>query len=255
MDISLVSWNIAGGRLNKSSRQFDYTKVYFDYFAKKILHTYADIVCIQEMESDKENFSIRKYSDLLKMKNFYFVPSHTSPFDNKNLMGNVIFSRYEMSKRLDYTLPNPNWDLFWPDGKPVKKFVKKIIACTIKGINIANLHLEPLGLWGFNYYEEPGLSYAKQIERLMLKIPGLDVFCGDFSGDFRNGNIKEIFDSLFSNNKFRDSLPNQITRPLQHKIGGKNDHIFVSNKFSIKESKIIPTNSDHYLCYAKISTI
>lgn len=255
MDINLVSWNIAGGRTQKSFKLFDYQKSNLNYFAKEILRTSAEIICIQEMESDRDNDLIHKFADLLETKNVYFLPNYLSRINKDNYVGNAIFSKYKIHDELQIMLPKPDWDMYWPDGRPVAKYDKKIIACTIEGVNLVNIHMEPLGLWGFNYYEEPGLNYAKQVENKLINMHRLDVICGDFSGDFPDDNVGKIFTNLFQDDRYRDALPNEITRPLTTNSGRKNDHIFLSREFKVKSSKIISTKSDHYLCYAKISTM
>ena len=71
-------------------------------------------------------------------------------------------------------------------------------------------------------------------------------------GDFNFNEIKNIYPELFNKYKLTDALPSKTTRPTNNDNSENPDHILYSNEFKCIDSKIIKTDTDHYLCVAEL---
>ena len=63
---------------------------------------------------------------------------------------------------------------------------------------------------------------------------------------------KNIYPELFNKYKLTDALPSKTTRPTNNDNSENPDHILYSNEFKCIDSKIIKTDTDHYLCVAEL---
>jgi len=250
MKIKIVSWNIAGGRKIASLKQFDYNEQNLNYFIKELKVTNSNIVCLQESESSKNYSQPELLANELKMENIFSVPSHPSHI-NSNLMGNAIISSSRFLEKTKYKLPQLDWQPKWPDGRPVRKFDRYVLSAQVDNFVVTTVQLEPLGLWGSNYYQGQGVDYAKNVDKVLFSLSNKPmILCGDFSGDFLDDDVGKVLTASFKKYNFVDALPNKITRPIKNG-GSKCDHIYYSPEFKYINGEVVKTDTDHYLCWAE----
>lgn len=254
MRIRIVTWNIAGCRKVKTLKQFDYEEEDLKYFSDQLKAISPDIVCLQEVETSPEGLSQAwLLSKALNLGNVFFVPTHSSHINSINKSGNSILSKEPFLISESKLLPYPDWPLKWPDGRLVKKFDKKLLFVSYDKFEVCTLHLHPLGLWGFNYNEGRGIEYSVKIEETLMSVKKPAILCGDFSGDFLEGDLGLVFKNLYRKYNFTDVLKGEVTRPRLNSQKRKNDHILISSEFKVEEKGIVKTETDHYLCWADIS--
>ncbi len=66
-------------------------------------------------------------------------------------------------------------------------------------------------------------------------------------GDFNYGAAELLYTRILS--KMKSALPDAPTRPG----GKKTDYVFVPESCQVIASGIVQTNTDHYLCWVKLS--
>lgn len=243
--LKIISWNIAGGRPSKSDNLFDYETENLDYFVQAIAPLKPDILCLQETHTNPQRSLAQQLAKLLHMPYVFNSPASPSHIDPHYQLGTAILSQHPFETTACIPLPNPLFDLFWPDGRKAGTHARNLQIVQIQGIYIANLHLLPIHYFGYTYTEGLGLDFARQIEKIMLnlQLPLLLV------GDFNQNEPQKAFPDLLA--KLTEALPpNQETCP---DFNGKkliHDHIYFSSDFRLLSSHILQTHSDHYLCFA-----
>lgn len=250
--IKIASWNIAAGRTNKTLSQFDYNQENVGYFSNLLKIVDVDIICLQETHYGDNKDTGNEIAQEINYPFYFTHPSHESHIDNKLKLSNSILSKTKPLSVESYKLPYPEFDLFWPNGTPAKKYEKDLQCARFSNFNLYNTQLIPLGLFGVLYGSGQAKKYCQKLEASMrnhLEEPLL--FCGDFSGDFPEDRPQLVFTELFNTFKLHDSIPHQITRPKNDGLIHQTDHIYFSESFSLVSSEIISTQSDHYLCVAE----
>lgn len=252
--INIASWNIAAGRTNKSLAQFDYDEENIGYFSNLLKKIDADIVCLQEIHHGESEDPGKEMAQKLGFPFVNTSPGHESHIDNKLKLSNSILSKTKPLSIESYTLPYPEFDLYWPNGTPAKRYEKDLQCAKFENFNIYNTQLIPLGLFGVLYGSEQASRYSQNLEdNLKSHLEEPLLFCGDFSGDFPEDKPQFVFTELFNSLKLNDSIPHQITRPKRDGHIHQTDHIYFSESFSLIRSEVIPTQSDHYLCVAEFN--
>lgn len=247
--MKIVSWNIAGGRKIKTLKSFDYGDEDLEYFANKLKDVNADVVCLQETHTNSKQSVAKELAKKLKMNYIFDSPASASHIDKDFLLGNSIISNFQIDNPQTKVYLYPDFELFWKDGRMAERHDKLLQIVKIKGINIANTQLLPIGLFGYSYNDKKVETYARGIEKKLMGVPTPTLICGDFSGDFVNDFVEDVFKNLFRKNKLLDAIKN-VTRPLKDRVGSQTDHIYFSPEFKLIASGVIQTQTDHYLCWA-----
>ncbi len=248
--IRIVSWNISAGREAKSLEQFDYLTENLSYFTSKIKETHADVVCLQEVHFNSKRSQAREIAQELGLKSIFESPRSPSHINKDYLMENAILTELEILQHKTYQYPYPKFPLVFADGRPAAIHNQNLQVAMLPEFNVANTQLLPLGLFGYNYFQGLGREFGAKFEQTLkvLKTPLL--LCGDFSGDFENDKVELVFNKVFPKLGLKDALPEVVTRPTNDGKKHKNDHIFYSKDFIFRDARVIPTNTDHYLCVA-----
>ena len=243
-EFTIVTWNIAGGRPMNSGALFDYDTEDLPYFATELHNISPDIICFQETHVNDERSVGQEIADLLGQYHVNEMRTSSSHVDPSYQLGNAVLSKPTPTRYTAAIYPYPAFPLFLPDGIPDRHHDKGFQVVQFPFGTIMNTHTMPLRFLGTPYDTPNGLSFAHEMEKQLLThaLHPL-IFCGDFN--FNNASI--LYPELLKDMK--SVLPDAPTRPG----GKKSDYIFVSAEFTILDSGIIQTNTDHYLCWAKLS--
>lgn len=246
--MKIISWNVAGFRREVSKDTWDYTDFDYDYFLKIVKQYDPDVVCLQETLFYGE---VDQVSEFAKLLNHSFISSKVSPDHTKDgaFLGMGIVSKHDINSFKKETLPYPSFPLFFSDGREAQKFDKIAQIVEIDNLNIINLQLQPIHYWNYNYYEEPGYSYAKEIENVL--IPDIDLKT-IISGDFQISHLEIPFKNILKSHS--DSLPNEFTRIRQNGKNTKSDHILVPNNLKVIRSEVFQTQTDHFMCFTEVES-
>lgn len=243
--MKILTWNIAAGRKMQSQKQFSYQSESLEYFANRIMDTNSDVICLQEVHTNKTSSQTEYISKLLDFNYFQDCQCNTSHIDTKYKLGNSVISKYKFkSKCLE--LPYNSFSVYTNEDGVEEPAQKKFIQIAeFKKYNVANIHTSPLHNFGDSYEKGKGKILAQKIDEFLnKKLKKPLVFCGDFNFS----NPQDIFPKTFDRLTLKEALPLGITRP-----GKENpDHIFISDSFSVIKSEIEKTESDHYLCWADL---
>lgn len=246
--MKVISWNIAGGRPINSNGLFDYQKENIKYFADEIEKLSPDIVCLQETHINNERSVSRELAELLSFKHLFDLSAnHQSHIDSDYQLGMAILSKYPIMEQQQIQYPDAWFDLFWADGRKVTAppHHKYLQIAKVDNFYVANTQLLPIHIFGSNYTKGEGATLANKIDDIItenLKEPL--IFCGDFNFD----NPSMILPKLFAKFHLSNALPATPTEPA----GTKPDHILYSEQFKTVSADVIPTQSDHFLCFAEL---
>lgn len=246
--MKIVSWNIAGGRKINSSKEFDYQKEDIQYFINILKKQNPDIVCLQETHTSSKYIMSKIIADALKMEYVVDSLTHPSHIDSKSRIGNSIISKFPLKENKEYRYMYPKFALQFKDGRKAKYHHKNLQVVKVNNLFIANTQLLPLRLFKYDYDVGLGMIYAKKVEKVLEKLLKPLILCGDFNFNFP----EEIFPKFFQKYNLRNSLPNLPTRPnRENEPIMKHDYIYYSDVFILKDSGIVKTETDHYLCFAE----
>ncbi len=249
-NLKIISWNIAGGYPTASLKHFDYEPENIGYFAEQIKHISPDIVCLQESHTslDGKRSIAHELGIMLNMPFILNSPASPSHINSAYQLGTAIISKNEFINSKVHWYPDPQMELFFTDGRKAITHRKNLQTIKIGDYYIANHQLLPISLFGYKYNDgSNGSKFAKQIDLTMKIIATPIIWCGDFNFN----NPKSIYTTI-QELELSEALPDEPTRPTD---GSKKtpDHIYYSKEFSLIQSGIIKTKSDHYLCYAEFS--
>lgn len=248
MVMKIITWNVAGFRRSKSLNIWDYTEVDYDYFAEQVGKFDPDIICLQEVligEVDQVEVFAKSISYPF-YKSVKMSPDHTGTND---WIGLGIISKEEIKNEKVEILPYPDFPLVFSDGKEASKFDKLALSAEVMNRRVVTTQLQPIHYWGYNYYEEPALSYAVKVSELLANSFS-DAMV--IAGDFQMSHLFLPFAELYKRLDLKDVLPDKFTRKRENGKHTKSDHILIKNDIGVLRSEIAETMTDHYLCYVEI---
>jgi len=244
-NLTVVTWNIAGAHIENSVGQFDYDpNESAQYFIDQLQGKSADIIFLQESHCNADDSLSRRIADALGMQCFETAhhPSHIDPAFN---ISSAILSRQQLQNPHAVMLPYPTFDMRFADGREAAHYDKYLQIVELNGAHLANIHTQPLSIFGFDYATGEGLVYTHEMEALLqvnLRRPLL------FAGALNFEHFAEIMPSLTKLLGLKDSLPDEQTRSKGKHI----DYLLHSPEFSVQASGIDRTDSDHFLCWATL---
>lgn len=136
--IKLASWNIAGGRPIRSAKSaFDYNEEDINYFVAELKKVDPNIVCLQESHTNSERNIAKEIAKGLGMKNVLNTPKNKSHIDPKFMLGDAIVSKLQFETTDVYQYPDPDFELYFPDGRRADVHHKTLQVVKIGDIFIA----------------------------------------------------------------------------------------------------------------------
>ena len=250
---TVATWNIAGGRLARSSEMFDYQPgEHLDYFAGEIAKIRPGVLCVQELhinnsENPRKPSFTQHLAEKLDMPYYHEMPMHRSHIDGNYTIGIGILATQAFS----FTAV----ELSQPDLPPMLKNGDKLIPhprwleiADFGGFAVATMHNWPLRAFAMSYDEGEGATYARELEEVYLDALPVNqplVLAGDFNFD-----PKEVTPNLLKKLELSGALP--IGQPTSN-AGLMTSNILHSSQLSVAESGIIPGPTDSYLCYARFA--
>lgn len=244
MTVTIATWNIAGARPIKSAERFDYAPEDIGYFTEQLRAIDADVICLQETHLNKDRSVAKEIAEQLgyHIHEAEMSPSHV---DAAYSLGNAILYK-EVPKSLhNFLFPYPFFKLLLPGGRVAARHNKGFQIAEFSFGMVVNMQMLPLGFLGTPYDSPDGLLFSEEMERTLLsEVRSPSIICGDFN--FREP--KTQYAKLLANSV--NALPDVPTRPEEKKT----DFIFVSPEFRVQSSRVIETNSDHFLCVATLES-
>ena len=244
----IATWNIGGGHKIKSLATFDYKEnINTEYFISELKKYDLDVICLQESQHSANKSVAQMLADGLKMPHVFEVPMHPSHIDQGFSLSLAIISRQPFTSTKSFRQPYPAFELFLPNGQPAGQYDKYVQAVELDGIQIANTMTQPLEFLGHPYADEFGAQYAKELSNMFVKTLRRPLI---FAGDFNTPDPSTTFADATKHLELADALPNKNTKPHG---GGHLDCIFHSKDFTVIQSEIVSTESDHFLCWTELA--
>jgi len=244
-DITVVTWNIAGGHTENSAGQFDYSPdENAQYFIDTLRTKNADIIFLQESHCRADNSLSKRMADALGMQ-YFETAHHTSHIDSAFNISSAILSKQSVQNPRAVMLPYPTFEMRFADGREAAHYDKFMQVAELDGVQLVNMHTQPLSIFGYDYATGDGLAYTHEIETLLqseLHTPLL------LAGVLNFEHFAEVMPSLSASLHLKDSLPEVQTRSKGKHI----DYLLHSPEFTVKTSGVDQTDSDHYLCWAEL---
>ncbi len=249
--ITVATWNIAGARkIRGADKHFDYADEDVTYFADCLRKISPDIIYLQESHTNDKRVIAREIAEALDMKYVYDAVASPSHIDPQYQLSNAIISRFPLEHVRDVTYPYPDFGYTFADGRPAKRHDKMMQIYEWNGIQIINTQLPPLHIFGKEYISGEGARLAAQIERLWRENLRQAPFI--FGGDFNLSNLADTFPTFEMEYEFCEPLPDVPTRPDLPSVMSQSDHILTSPNIDFDDAEVIATQTDHYLCYARL---
>ncbi len=256
--MKIASWNIAGGHTVKSKSHFDYEDEDVSYYVRHLAAIDPDVICLQEVHMNAAQSTAQQIAEGLNGYQVSEFPLHDSHIDDNYKMGLAILTRGEFEDPQLHLYPPPEFDLYFNDGRRAAKHDKGLQTVRYGGNLIANTHMLPLIIFGYDYRYDKGRKFAGTIDNAMAANLGEPlIFCGDFGASNAQASTYKKTIGIF---KLQNALPAKPTYHAASEVGGINapDCIFFSTaSLERSDAGIIITKTDHYLCWAdiKLSTI
>ena len=250
--MKIATWNIAGGHTVRSLEdKFDYNPLGTAYFVDELGKLSVDVAFIQESQCNDKGSVAARIAEELAMPFVFETPMSQSHIDPEYSLSVAILSRqpFEIGSQQAFKQPYPSFDLQLPGGRPAAKFHKYLQMATIGGICFANTMVQPLEFLGSPYSSLLGRGYADELSAFF--IDNLPEQLLIFAGDFNTPDPPSTFARAFDHFGLKDTLPVGATEPHGQ---GHLDCILVSPEFTAIDRAIIPTQTDHYLGYAEVTT-
>lgn len=244
--LAVGTWNIAAGRKLRSRERFDYIpREDAAYIAERLRAAKLDVVCIQESHVSQNDSLAERLGELAAMPYVVETPGCPSHIDPAYKINNAILSKRPLDATAYTKLPHPNFDLVSTTGKVMPPYDRYVQTAHIGGITIANMHTEPLEMFNTSYAHGPGLAFAAQIDRVLTERLVRPLL---FAADFNMEHLEPL-PSLLQTKQLSEALPAEApTKPH----GGHPDHILYSPEFELQDAGIMQTETDHFLCWAKV---
>ncbi|WP_280234557.1 GntR family transcriptional regulator, partial [Nocardia cyriacigeorgica] len=269
--LRVATWNIAGGRVMRSSddhavssddhaapedgnspfplEQYDHIDV--AYFAEQIRQADLDVVAIQESEAGAGGTTAQELAALLGYPYVYetvMCPSHMDPSQTK-MLSLAVISRIPIDAAEGHLLPVTTLELRI-GGRPVAPHDRFAQVVEIGGVTIINTHPTPLGVFGYNYEHGDGAVHAEEIGQMLRALAtGPVVIASDLNTDRPQTAYGAIFDEIGLSPVI---AADARTVPIWD---GAPDLILASREFDIAESSITQTNTDHWLVHADLTAV
>jgi endonuclease/exonuclease/phosphatase family metal-dependent hydrolase len=250
--MKVMTWNINGGYGLKAMSPNEYLEAEnLPYFIAQIESHVPDIVCLQEVHLNTSRSQAHEIAAELGYPYVFETAASQSHIDSTYKLANAILSRHAFSQSQAVRLPLPDFQLRLPllaNGERASVHHKYLQRVTYSRLTVANIHLLPLHILGSSYESQQGKRFAREIEKVLLehlKVPL--VLCGDFNAQ----GLKRLYPRLFQRLSLIDTLPPEPSLPGDKRV----DYILISEgDVRLKESKIIKTLSDHFLCVSLLES-
>ena len=245
----VVTWNIAAGRTIRSAKQFDYQEgPNLPYFLSYLATLDPDILCLQESHGNEHYSMAREIAQALRMPYVHEKRASPSHIDRDYMLCNAILSKKPFTDPQEVFLPHPPFQLYL-GGKPVPPFDRYLISVEFPGFRAATMHVEPLSILGHSYGKGDGLQFGHMIDEVLVKTLRVPFI---FTADLYEEHPEIPFPKFMKKFAMQDALPaGQFTTP----VDDGPDHIMCTPEWRVLDSKIIKTQTDHYLCVADIEKI
>lgn len=244
MEFTIATWNIAGGRPIKTDGLFDYADEDINYFADELRKINPDVICLQETHMNDERSVAGELCAMLggyQIQEMRISPSHV---DEQYYFGNALLSKEIPISYTSDLYPYPSFPLFLPGSTPDRHHDKGFQVAIFDFITIINTQMMPLKFLGTPYNTPNGKKFAHEMEEQLIScVQAPFILCGDMNFN----DAPSLYPYLLKNMK--SALSDGPTRPG----GKKSDYIFVPESCKVIANGIVPTNTDHYLCWAKLS--
>lgn len=246
MSFKIVTWNIGGAHTVNSGDMFDYDKENMAYFADHIRAVDPDIVCIQESHTNETDVLARRLADDLGLAHVFNEPRSPSHIDERYQLSNAILSKFPIENRRHVRLPDPSFELYFRNGQKARLFHTYVQIASIGSVTIANTHLQPLHLFGYEYGRESGEAFAREVERTLLNsLEAPLVFCGDFNAPHLLDDFPSLIDSL----QLKSALPDRPT----DLNGNHMDYILYSPGLTVERAGVVLADrADHCMGWAEV---
>jgi len=248
--LCIATWNIGGGLVTSPTTSANCAGLNLGYIAAKLQNIGADVICMQECTTspDGRYSSAHEIAQYLRMPYVLNLPCNPSHIHEGQRESLSILSRSPVGQATTIRLPRREVEGQVKDARITEIYDRYLQIVRLKGINIANTHLDPLHHFALSYDTEPGSTLALAIDRELARIEGPHVLCGDFNFN----DPLSVFQSMRERG-IREALPREVTHP--HKLSARLyfDHILYSSHMDVLEAHVERTSTDHYLCWAKFA--
>ncbi|WP_069159820.1 endonuclease/exonuclease/phosphatase family protein [Nocardia altamirensis] len=231
---------------------WDYDPRDIDYFARVLnsVHPAPDVLLFQEGQVGRAFYDMsvgRAGSDLRQLAKLVGYPhnhetvisiSHMSADKDLSM---AIMSKLPFEQTWARRIPDPDLPLTL-QGNPVDPLVRYTQSAKVAGITVVNAFPIPLGVLGHSYETGGGVQHAADVvETLRSTAQGPQVVGGDINTPRPDLVYTEHFDRMGLSPVLE---PGTKTVPGWD---GSPDQMYSTPEFTVVDSLVVPTNTDHHL--------
>ncbi len=246
----IATWNIGGGILGESHQLHGTAAL--DYHAKVISDSQLDVLCLQEAHVYESGVDqVATLAEACGFNHWHSIPISSSHLAPDAYLALGVLSRFPIAGNTYLQFPNPGLESLGPNGERWTLFDKGLLRSEIQEpsspFTLINAHCFPLHYFGVKA-TDPSLTAIWHPLRRTLEDAHTrrTLACVDL-------NSPDI-DHLLPNLKlwsYSELLPRVPTTPK----GVQQDFLLASADMGVPiKAEIVPTLSDHALCWADLPT-
>jgi len=219
-----------------------------------------DICGIAEMliSADEDCSVIQKFSEILGLEYFKFIPTEKSWLAEGYMYGLALFSRFPILEYTVVDLPNPDLEFVQPNGDlwttHTKVAQQAVVSVDGAEVQVTNLHSYPVHRFN-RCLDEPYFDEFR--EKVAGVISASSSMPSIVMGDFNNANvaIEKAFPDVFGDGGLQNAVV--VPSEILSEIGDKTqlDYILISQHFELKSETAQLDYSDHPTVSAQVSLL
>lgn len=247
----IASWNIAGGRTitsqNSDALTVNNDREQIGYFVKALCNTHPQVIALQEVHKPLDASRLAQSDNIAEELGMQVTTAQSygnSHIEQGQQLSLANLSEYPIKKTIFHLLPNPNLTVNRSDGQVWRTLDVGFLISDIdyqgETIRIANGHMIPLHYFDRNYLEPEFQPVRDDLTGLFTQIADVPTI---IAGDFNYPDLNKLIPGVFANNLYLEAF-REDTTPIK----GQQDHVLLSQHWTLKKSEVKKVDTDHYLC-------
>jgi len=244
----IVTWNLRGGQTTASDSDP------LDYFADQLRVLNPDVICLQEVHSEGANSDAATIGEKLGNYTCFHIAMNPSTIAEGKELGLAILTRDAHEWPTLREFPPLPVQPTTASGAPMPQERIGVQQINYANVVVGNVQLPRLVDLRQSYQDADNVGWVRTISETLASLPSPLILCGDFGIDAGPG---ETFATMFQDRHLQSALPAEAatySRETLHSadLNAPDAIYYFTDALQIKDSGIVQTMTDHYLCWADV---